>query len=108
MELKEKLFICAITINFLALWITIFLLGAGAIEGNPIMAHFFSSHGIAGVFMAIFYIAFIWLVLYILYFKIPKSKVWEKATIYSCIVLLILVSIDFLNDLYWLMRYIMS
>jgi len=105
MNLKENLFICATTINFLALWITIFLLSAGAIEGNPIMAYFFSSDGIAGVFMAIFYIAFIWLVLYILYFKIPKSEVWERATIYSCMVLLILVSIDFLNDLHWLIRY---
>ncbi len=41
MNLKEKLFICATTINFLALWITIFLLGAGAIEGNPIIAYFY-------------------------------------------------------------------
>jgi len=94
-------------LNFLALWITIFLLSAGAIEGNPVMAYFFSLQGATGILIAIIYIALIWFVLYVLYFKIPKSKEWEKASIYSCMVLLILVSIDFLNDVHWLIRCIL-
>ena len=103
MDDRKLLFGVAFTINMLAFGITIYLFEEGAIEGNPIMDKMFSY----GVFTALLFSIFIWILLYIVLIHLPENverdkHVWIKASRYACALLVVLTMIDFLNDYIWL------
>ena len=101
MKERKLLFFFALSLNILSFIITLHLLKIGAIEGNPIMAKLFSN----GIPFALIFITSIWFILYIILIYFPeksKDKLWIKASKYACAILLIMISIDFLNDYIWL------
>ena len=97
---EKNIFITAFVVNLLSFFITVDLLGSGAIEGNPIMSKLFSH----GVVFALMLTLSMWLLLYIILLYMPArlGMEWKNASGYACIVLAIMILIDFMNDLFYL------
>lgn len=107
MGLKEKLFTTAFVLHMTAIAITVFLVSNGAIEGNPIYGTFLSLGIYPAMLIFITFITAVWCILYVLLIDLPEKRyAWHLGSKIASAVLVMMVSIDLVNDLRWLYEYL--
>ena len=92
----QQLFLLAFAVNMLSFIITVYLLGNGASELNPIMAFMFSH----GSMVALAFVISFWAFLYFVFVYIPTrfGEKWILASKYAVLLLMVLLFIDFVHD----------
>ncbi len=107
MGLKEKLFALAFILHMIAISITVFLVSNGAIEGNPIFGAFLSLGVYPALVIFVTFITAVWCILYVILIDLPdKRYAWHTGSLVASGVLVLMISIDLINDLRWLYEYL--